>query len=200
MVLPVVEAFRINSMRKILGLNDMAARHPLKTSLWFTAAKAGLADAFVQTQVEKRGELDPARTATFTLFGFCYQGGFQYWMMNKLWERMFPGASFVPVVQKILATNLISDPVFFFPTFYTLREAMARPREAVTAPASTVYAALCKYRKGYMLDWCNTWMVWFPGHAVTYGIMPLHLRMPWVASLSFGYLCILSYTRGDRDK
>ena len=78
MVLPVVEAFRIKSMRKILGLNDMAARHPLKTSLWFTAAKAGLADAFVQTQVEKRGELDPARTATFTLFGFCYQGGFQY--------------------------------------------------------------------------------------------------------------------------
>ena len=32
----------------------MAARHPLKTSLWFTAAKAGLADAFVQTQVAAR--------------------------------------------------------------------------------------------------------------------------------------------------
>jgi protein Mpv17 len=198
-------SLRFGFMRRLLleeikRVNEIMERHPLKTSLWVTAAKAGLADAFVQTQVERKSELDPRRLATFTLFGFAYQGGFQYWMMNKLWERMFPGAQLVPVVQKILATNLISDPVFFFPAFYTLRETLTKPSQALAAPQTVVYAALSKYRGRFLEDWRNTWMVWFPGHAVTYGVMPIHLRMPWVATLSFGYLCILSYTRGDRDK
>jgi protein Mpv17 len=198
-------SFRLVSARRIVTeeirrLNDLMERHPLKTSLWVTGTKAGLADAFVQTQVERKSELDPQRLAAFTLFGFGYQGGFQYWMMTKLWERIFPGAQFVPVVQKILATNLISDPVFFFPTFYTLREALAYPQKAASAPSSVVSSALAKYRMRCLEDWRNTWAVWFPGHAITYGLMPLHLRMPWVATLSFGYLCILSYTRGDRDK
>ena len=48
----------------------------------------------------------------------------------------------------------------------------------------------------YMLDWCNTWMVWFPGHAVTYGLMRPHQRIPWMAFLSFFYMCVLSITRG----
>merc|ERR1719387_2068418 len=130
---------RAISLRRFLGdeirrVNEIMERHPLKTSLWFTGAKAGIADAFVQTQVERKNEVDHSRVATFALFGFTYQGGFQYWMMTKLWERMFPGAQFVPVVKKILATNLISDPVFFFPTFYTFREALARPQQAISAP------------------------------------------------------------------
>jgi protein Mpv17 len=192
-------------MRRLLEqelrrLNELVERNPLKTSLWFTGAKAGLADAFVQTQVERRGEIDRERLATFSLFGFAYQGGVQYWMMVKLWERLFPGAQLVPVVQKILATNLISDPVFFFPCFYTLREGLARPNLAVSSPSSLVYSAMCQYRRRCLEDWRNNWVVWFPGHAISYGLMPLHLRMPWVATLSFGYLCILSYTRGDIEK
>ena len=41
--------------------------------------------------------------------------------------------------------------------------------------------------------------MWFPCHAVTYGLMPLHLRMPWVALVSFSYVGLLSFTRGDFD-
>merc|ERR1719182_720154 len=134
-------SFRLVSARRIVTeeirrLNDLMERHPLKTSVWITGAKAGLADAFVQTQVERKSEIDPQRLGTFALFGFTYQGGFQYWMMNVLWERIFPGTKFVPVLQKILATNFISDPVFFFPAFYTLREAMARPHQAATTQAT----------------------------------------------------------------
>ena len=29
---------------------------------------------------------------------------------------------------------------------------------------------------------------------------PTLLRMPWVAAVSFGYLSLLSFTRGERDK
>ena len=33
-------------------------------------------------------------------------------------------------------------------------------------------------------------------HTNRYGLIPMHLRMPWVAALSFAYLSILSFTRG----
>ena len=184
---------------RMSAINGIAKRNPLKTSVYFTGAKAGLADAVVQTQLEGRTEIDRPRLATFCLFGFAYQGGFQYWWFNVVWEGLFPGRAFKPVLQKILATNLISDPIFFFPTFYTMREAMTRPADALTKPFSIFCDALAKYRQNYFQDWMNTWSVWFPGHLITYGVCPMHLRMPWVAGLSFGYLLILSRTRGEQQ-
>ena len=35
-----------------------------------------------------------------------------------------------------------------------------------------------------------------PGYTGAF-VMPPHLRMPWIASVSFGYVCLLSFTRGD---
>ena len=193
-------ALRHTGARRILELNAVAQRNPLKTSLGVTSAKACLADLFTQNKIERREHVDPQRLATFTLFGFVYQGGIQYWMVNVLWERLFPGSGLVPAAQKILAMNLISDPVFFFPTFYTMRTALANPHDALHSPYSVVSTALRLYKERCFEDWRNSWVIWIPGHMITYGVMPMHLRMPWVASLSFSYMCILSYTRGDKER
>jgi protein Mpv17 len=168
--------------------------HPFKTAVAVTTVKAGLADLIVQRCVEKRGEVDAGRMATFVTFGFAYQGCFQYFMFNVWIERLCPGVGWLPTLQKIVAANLLADPVFFFPVFYTLREALAAP--AGQGLGQTVRAAFSKYRANCFEDWANTWSVWLPGHAVTYGLCPLHLRMPWVAGVGFGYLSLLSITRG----
>ena len=34
------------------------------------------------------------------------------------------------------------------------------------------------------------------GAQVVFGFLPVHLRMPGVAAISFGYVCLLSFTRG----
>ena len=193
-------ALRHTGARRILELNAVAQRNPLKTSLGVTSTKACLADLFTQNKIERREHVDPQRLATFTLFGFVYQGGIQYWMVNVLWERLFPGSGLVPAAQKILAMNLISDPVFFFPTFYTMRTVLASPHDALHSPYSVVSTALRLYKERCFEDWRNSWVIWIPGHMITYGVMPMHLRMPWVASLSFSYMCILSYTRGDKER
>jgi len=178
-------------------LNRAMAAKPLTTSLVVTAVKAGAADIMVQTAVEGHGAatVDRQRVALFTAFGFAYQGGFQYWLINHVFERAFPGRGWLPTAQKVLAMNAIGDPVFFFPVFYSMKEAFATRR---FEPA-TVSAALRKYRANIFEDWRNTWSIWIPGHVVTYGLCPLHLRMPWVAALSFAYLSILSATRGQLD-
>ena len=42
-------------------------------------------------------------------------------------------------------------------------------------------------------------MVWIPGHIVTYGVMPPAFRLPWMSFLSFGYVGLLSVTRGTME-
>lgn len=56
--------------------------------------------------------------------------------------------------------------------------------------------ALTKYRSNCYEDIRNTWMVWVPGHLVTYGLLPPQFRLPWMSVLSFGYVGLLSATRG----
>ena len=148
----------------------------------------------IQAVVEKRARVDERRVATFGLFGATYQGCVQYFLFNHVLEWWRPGRSVRAVALKIAATNFCLDPVLFFPVFYSLREMLATGELG----AHTVRAALAKYRENVFEDLRNSWGVWFPCHAVTYGLMPLHLRMPWVALVSFSYVG-LQLTRGDFD-
>lgn len=121
------------------------------------------------------------------------QGGVQYGIVNGVLEPLFPGRSARNVISKILGMNLVADPFFFLPTFYVFKEAMLR-KDLTTG---TICNALTRYRANCFDDWRNTWTVWFPGHAVTYGLMPPAFRLPWMAVVSFGYVAVLSITRGE---
>ena len=148
--------------RPLLSLNERMRGRPLTTSIIVTTAKAGLADLMVQMVVERRKEVDRRRLATFLIFGGAYQGCFQHWVFNCWFERLFPGAALIPTIQKVLAANLIADPVFFFPTFYTLKEALARPPEEALR-LDTVRVALNKYYTNCFVDWRHVGrLVWRP--------------------------------------
>lgn len=59
-----------------------------------------------------------------------------------------------------------------------------------------VRRALMKYRSNCFEDIRNTWVVWVPGHFVTYGLLAPQFRLPWMSVLSIGYVGLLSFTRG----
>ena len=145
--------------------------------------------------VEGRERVDRKRMAMFFAFGAGYQGCAQYWMLNHWFEWWFTAHRF-STAKKVLAANLIADPVFFFPTFYSLKEILATGE----CTRETVPAALAKYRSNLFEDIRNSWMIWFPTHMVTYALVPIHLRMPWVACVSFGYVGLVSMMRGAFDK
>ena len=179
-------------MRALQGMNAVAERHPVATAVTVTATKAGVADLMVQFVVEGRETVDTRRTLLFTSFGGSYQGLWQYFMYNKLYEGIWPGRGWKNTIAKIAASNIISDPVFFFPTFYTFRE-ICNTGEVSTRSFTD---GVTKYSHNYWNDWLNSWAIWIPGYTVTYAVVPPHLRMPWIASVSFGYVCLLSFTRG----
>ena len=169
---------------------SLLERHPFSSAIAITTVNAVAADLLTQCVFEA-GPWNPQRSFLFAAFGFLYQGMAQYAIVNGVWEKFFPGTSTKAVVSKICGMNLLSDPLLFMPTFYIFKEAMV---SGLTF--GTIKAALLGYKANCLLDWRNSWMVWFPGHAVTYGVMPAHKRIPWMAFLSFFYMVVLSLTRG----
>tara|TARA_B100000513_G_scaffold190607_1_gene115215 strand:- start:256 stop:684 length:429 start_codon:yes stop_codon:yes gene_type:complete len=77
------------------------ARHPLRTSLMITGCKAAAADYMVQRVIQKRQVIDKKRLALFGLFGTVYQGGFQYFVLNRACEWMWPGTAMRMVANKV---------------------------------------------------------------------------------------------------
>ena len=91
-------------------LNKRMAKYPLRLAVGFSMFKAGTADIFTQSILEKRPEVDLKRTSVFLTFGCIYQGFFQYFLWNIAFERIFPGASLV--VNSFLYFYLFSVYIF----------------------------------------------------------------------------------------
>ena len=164
-------------------------RHPFASAVTITTCNAVAADLFTQLIIHSNREWDMQRTVLLGAFGMLFQGCAQYTVVNVVWERLCPGTSPKSVIAKILGMNLVSDPLLFFPCFYIFQTFLEQ-RQLAVGPAMERYGQNC------WSDWKNSWMVWFPGHGITYGVMPPHRRIPWMAFLSFFYMCILSFTRG----
>ena len=53
------------------------------------------------------------------------------------------------------------------------------------------------YKNNIVSDMKALWSVWIPAQCITFGIMPLHLRLPFIASVSFFWCCVLSFMHGE---
>ena len=113
----------------------------------------------------------------------------QKYLFNFVLEKHWPGLGLKPVLTKALAVNFVCDPLLFFPLFYVTKEICNNGEAPVTA-------GLSKYSQNYWTDWTASWSIWIPAHSAVFAVAPLHLRMPAIACVSFGYLSFLSCTRG----
>jgi hypothetical protein len=204
-----------------IALSSFMKQRPFLSAIVITTVKAIAADLmtqFVWSKPNHHGSSgsggtstptrvwDPRRTALFGTFGLVYQGCVQYAIVNWGWERLFPGNTHQAILLKVCGMNLISDPFLFLPMFYIFKQFFTRTttnnrkkkghNNVVSSWWAVVQDALVLYQSNWKTDVRNSWLVWFPGHVVTYGLMSPHNRIPWMAFLSFFYMCILSFTRG----
>jgi hypothetical protein len=171
--------------------SSLLERYPFASAVAISTCKNVAADLLTQIYIEAK-PWEPKRTAVFATFGCLFQGCAQYLIVNLGWERLFPGTNAWAVAAKIAGNNFISDPLLFFPVFYIFQESIQQG----SLDIKTVRLALSRYLANAILDLRNAWLIWIPGHIVTYGVMPPHKRIPWMSSLSFFYMIVLSATRG----
>ena len=61
----------------------------------------------------------------------------------------------------------------------------------------TAVEGLQRYKLNMQQDMVACWKLWVPMQCLNFSIVPVHLRVPFAASVSFAWSCILSALRGD---
>ena len=190
------------------------ATYPLAFGAVFTCSKTLAADSFVQLVLEKKEELDLRRLAVFGVFGFVWMGGFQYFFYARLLTSLFPRAAafaakpmraklrdragIASVFGQLFVEQALYTPFVFYPVYYITKTAINGDREQMEAAGQGVVEyALRQCRANFADDWKATAAIFIPGNAFNYTFMPMHMRIPFLATLSFGYCILLSMTRGD---
>lgn len=183
----------------IVGLgrsyNETARKWPMRTGVITTLVKTSAADLFAQKVVEAKEEMDWRRHGMFCLFGLGYLGCFQYYLYNHLfvqWCKPITAAvghlGAAPI--KTFIDQCIHHPLVYFPAFYTLKGAVEG------RPIAETYD---KYRADLWENCKALWMIWVPAQMVNFTVVPLHLRIPFVAAVSFAWTVVISVMRGTLD-
>mmetsp|Transcript_7269 Transcript_7269/g.15867 ORF Transcript_7269/g.15867 Transcript_7269/m.15867 type:complete len:238 (+) Transcript_7269:230-943(+) len=189
-------ALTLPFVRAGTAYNNAAKKWPGSVGIITTVAKTSAADAFAQTIVEGKDTIDWNRNAMFSIFGFAYLGCWQYVLYAKLFPKITP--TITATVGKVATApalvfldQCIHHPLMYFPAFYLLRGAMEGrdPRYSLEK---------CKNEMWENLK--ALWAVWVPAQLVNFSVVPLHLRVPFVAGISFLWCVILSVLRGALEQ
>lgn len=188
----------------------LARKAPFAFGVGYSCLKTGGCDLLVQKMVEKREnkDLDWRRTAMFASFGFFYLGGVQYALYVPIFGRIFPSAaSFTAkslaeklkdvkgirdVVAQVFLDQMVHHPFMYFPVFYILKDMITSDKPSPTRAVST-------YAGNMREDCLALWKIWVPSTFINFAFMPMHLRIPWVATISMVWTCILSAMRGGAE-
>ena len=175
-------------------INSALKKRPLLISLLSNTVKAGVADLMAQKYIEQKQEIDKRRLLTFSFFGFSYLGGWQYYLFNKIFvrcEAVMALKGYSSYTQSIILTSLdmgIHTPFMYFPAFYALKG---------WAENKCVSMTLQAFKNNIYDDIKSMWTLWIPAQFCNFVLLPLHLRMPFITSVSFLWTMILSMTRGN---
>jgi hypothetical protein len=183
----------------------LARSRPLAFGMGYSLLKTAGCDLMVQKIVEKRENIDWKRNLAFGTFGFFYLGGIQYAIYVPLFSRLFPGAaSFAAksvadklkdpkgireLFYQVFLDQCVHHPFLYFPVFYMIKD-------FVTSDTPNPVAAVEEYSSNMNEDLIALWKIWVPSTFLNFALMPMHLRIPWVATTSLIWTCILSSMRG----
>lgn len=146
--------------------------------------------------------LDMSRNLAFLLYGGVYQGLAQQFMYSNLFPDLFGDSStWQSVAMQVGFDMLIIGPFLCLPVAYAVKSIFQSSsdkevEEEEDAPnmKDRVLSGLDKYvedvmERGLLLKY---WALWIPVQTLTFGVIPHHFRVAFVAAVSFFWVTILS--------
>uniref|UniRef100_A0A7S2NES5 Peroxisomal membrane protein MPV17 n=1 Tax=Haptolina brevifila TaxID=156173 RepID=A0A7S2NES5_9EUKA len=182
---------RLSRMRSVVAITWK--RHAFVLGSALTGTKTCIADILVQTQYEGCESIDWRRNFVFSSFGLCYLGAFQYVQYTLWFPRLFPGTGAISVGKRVAFDQIINTGMWYYPLFYVVQNMVMTSR----FDTRTAREGLTRYRANVVADMTNCWKLWVPMQVINFSLVPVHLRVPFAAGVSFVWSCILSALRGD---
>lgn len=158
--------------------------------------KAGSADYVAQKQqaskaVEEEPEFDVSRNLAFLSYGGLWQGMFQQYLYLHLYPFLFgENPTLESILCKVAFDILITGPILCIPVSYSVKSIFASGEVSLDA----VQRGLQNYWRDITTkDLLKTYgSIWIPAQCLTFGVVPPHLRVLFVAAVSFFWVTRLS--------
>ena len=83
--------------------------------------------------------------------------------------------------------------MWYYPLFYVVQSCVMN----ASWSQATASEGIERYKANIATDMVNCWKLWVPFQAINFSVVPVHMRVPFAAGVSFVWSCILSALRGD---
>jgi len=184
-------------MDVLTALDSFYQTQPYQAAFLTCSMKASAADWVVQTrqEQEEKEELDIQRNVAFIVYGGLYQGIFQQFLYNTLFPMVFGNDVTVSsVIEQVAVDMTVLTPFLCLPVAYLVKSSMNADE--------SFQDGLEKYWKHVQQEGLlqKYWMLWIPVQTLTFGVIPQHLRIVFIACVSFVWLMILSSISSTQEQ
>lgn len=190
-------ATALHGVAELSTVESFFISQPYIAAFLTCSVKASAADWIAQTQQQQRQEsLDVARNAGFILYGGLYQGCAQQFMYSRIFPDIFGhDLDLLGLASQVFFDMMFVGPLLCLPMAYAAKTLCTSCGES---KLQALQEGLKKYghdvtTQGLLFKY---WALWTPVNFITFGVIPLHFRVAFVACISFFWIFILSSVAG----
>ena len=158
--------------------------------------------------------VDVSRSLAFICYGGIYQGLWQQFLYTNLfpsWVSVLPAnlPTVAEVAFQVAIEMALLGPFLCLPTAYAVKSLFAATTTTTkTVSSSSPLSVNTRVRNGldkYVQDCTERglllkyWAMWIPVNGLVFSVVPMHLRVVLVATVSFVWIIVLSDTAADGD-
>lgn len=194
-----------NHAMTLTDVSEFYAKYPLQSAVLTCGVKASAADAIAQvkaalaataatTSASSEINLEVKRNVAYIIYGGIFIGLMCHMEYDYVFPMLFGTDHSIPtIVKEILFDNFISGPLLWLPPAYLIKAVIYDypMKEGLENYFSDItdYGLLNKY-----------WKVWVPAQTISFSIVPDHLRVAFMASVSFFWFIMFSTVSAQNDE
>jgi hypothetical protein len=176
-----------------MGLEDVSefyATYPLQSAILTCGVKASIADCIAQVRGWGNSDdphvIEMRRNAAYIVYGGIFIGLMCHLEYDHLFPFMFgTDHSIKTIISKVIFDDFVSAPIMWLPPAYIIKALLYD---------YPVQEGLDKYwndirNEGLLLKY---WTLWVPAQSISFSVVPDHLRVAFMASVSFFWFIIFS--------
>ena len=147
---------------------------------------------------ESTTTFNPSRNLAYVIYGGLYTGIAQHYIYNEIFPQIF-GNDPTPltVLSEVAANALIVGPMLGLPVAYLTKALVIHPTDGNPLIEGFKRYAEDVQIKGLLIKY---WALWVPVQGITFAYVPEHLRITFMAFVSFFWFVILSVVSADGEE
>mmetsp|Transcript_25746 Transcript_25746/g.55773 ORF Transcript_25746/g.55773 Transcript_25746/m.55773 type:complete len:330 (+) Transcript_25746:320-1309(+) len=154
-------------------------------------------------------QFDPSRNLAYVIYGGMYTGIAQHYIYNELFPQIFGhDPTGLTVFSEVVANALVVGPLIGMPIAYLIKALVLQQPPPSSdgdgnSDSNSSSNPISEGLRRYTEDCCSKgllikyWAVWCPVQTLTFSVVPEHLRVAFMAAVSFFWFVILSTVSAD---